>query len=169
MLSEKLLKELNDQMKYEFASANYYLAMSGYCLDEDLDGFANFFKVQAEEESFHAMKFFNFINETGGRINIQGFEDPQNNFDSLEEVFSAALNHEKFVTKRINDIMDIAVQEKNYACISFLNWFIDEQVEEESMFTALLKKVQRIQDNNAAIYLLDSELAQRSFTPPVSE
>ena len=169
MLSEKLLKEFNDQMKYEFASANYYLAMAGYCLDQDLDGFANFFKVQADEERFHAMKFFNFINDAGSRLQIQGFEDPKNEFSSLEEVFSFALNHEKFVTSRINLLMDIAVQEKNYACVSFLNWFIDEQVEEESMFNALLNKVKRIGSNDAALFLLDAELAQRTFTPPAAE
>ncbi|QUH24560.1 ferritin [Serpentinicella alkaliphila] len=169
MLSEKLLKEFNDQMKYEFASANYYLAMAGYCLDQDLDGFANFFKVQADEERFHAMKFFNFINDAGSRLEIQGFEDPKNEFSSLEEVFSFALNHEKFVTSRINLLMDIAVQEKNYACVSFLNWFIDEQVEEESMFNALLNKVKRIGNNDAALFLLDAELAQRTFTPPAAE
>ncbi|MDR5659429.1 ferritin [Serpentinicella sp. ANB-PHB4] len=165
MLTEKLVKELNEQLKYEFASANYYLAMSAYCLDRDLDGFANFFKVQAEEESFHAMKFFNFINDAGGRINIQGFDDPKNDFDSLAQVMEIALNHEKFVTKRIHSIMDIAIEEKNYPCISFLNWFVDEQVEEEAMMTSLLNKVKKIGEDNPAIFMLDSELEKRSFTP----
>lgn len=169
MLSEKLLNELNDQHKYEFASANYYLAMAAYCLDEDLDGFANFFKVQADEENFHAMKFFNFINDAGGRIIIQGFDNPKNDFNSLEEVFTAALNHEKFVTKRINDIMEIAIQEKNYACVSFLNWFIDEQVEEEATMTTLLNKIKRVGEKNPAIFMLDAELAKRTFTPPVAK
>jgi len=169
MISEKLLKELNDQTKYEFASANYYLAMAAYCLDQDLDGFANFFKVQADEETFHAMKFFNFINDSGSRIVIQGFENPKNDFKSLEEVFSDALTHEKFVTQRINDMMEIAIQEKNFACVSFLNWFIDEQVEEESMFSTLLNKVRRIGNSDAGLFLLDAELAKRTFTPPAAE
>ncbi|MCC5911144.1 MAG: ferritin [Clostridiaceae bacterium] len=169
MMSEKLLKEFNDQLRYEFESANYYLAMAGYCKDQDLEGFANFFLVQAEEERFHAMKFFNFIDETGGRIEISGFGDPQNDFSSLEDVFTAALKHERFVTSRINEMMDIAVQEKNYACVSFLNWFIDEQVEEEATMTGLINKLKRIGENNHAIYMLDNELAQRTFTPPAGE
>ncbi|SET70184.1 ferritin [Natronincola peptidivorans] len=169
MMSEKLLKEFNDQLKYEFASANIYLAMAGYCKDQDLDGFANFFIVQAEEERFHAMKFFNFINELGERVEIQGYEDPKNEYASLEEAFTASLNHEKFVTGRINELMDIAVADKNYACINFLNWFIDEQVEEEAMFTSLINKIKRIGENSHAIYMLDSELAQRTFTPPAGE
>ncbi|SDK13593.1 ferritin [Natronincola ferrireducens] len=169
MLSEKLAKEFNDQFKYEAASANYYLAMAAYCKDLDLEGFANFFIVQAEEERFHAMKFFDFINELGNRVIVQGFEDPKNDFSSLEEVFTDALNHEKFVTSRINLLMDIAIQEKNYAAVSFLNWFIDEQVEEEAMMTTIINKIKRIGENSHAIYMLDNELAQRTFTPPAEE
>ncbi len=169
MLSEKLLNEFNQQVKHEFASANLYLAMAAYCKSEDLDGFANFFIVQAEEERFHAMKFFNFINELGGRSLLYGYEDPKNDYTSLEEVFTDSLNHEKFVTDRINILMDIAVNEKNYACVSFLNWFIDEQVEEMAMFSALLNKIKRIGENSHAIYMLDTELAARVFTPPVAE
>lgn len=168
MISEKLLREFNDQLTFEFASANVYLAMAAYCKDLDLEGFANFFLVQAEEEKFHAMKFFNFINELGGRAIISGYEDPKNDFTSLEDAFTTGLNHEKFVTGRINLLMDIAVEEKNYACVSFLNWFIDEQVEEEATFTSLINKIKRIGENSHAIYMLDSELAQRSFTPPAA-
>ncbi len=166
MLSEKLLNEFNVQVKHEFFSANFYLAMASYCKHEDLDGFANFFLVQAEEERFHAMKFFNFINELGGRARITAYDEPKNDFVSLEEVFTEALKHEEFVTERINYLMSIAVEEKNYACISFLNWFVDEQVEEISMFTGLLNKLKRIGENGHAIYMLDAELAQRTFVPP---
>ncbi|AKL94226.1 ferritin [Clostridium aceticum] len=169
MISENLAKEFNLQVKYEFASANYYLAMAAYCKDLDLDGFANFFIVQAEEERFHAMKFFNFISELGGRTLVYGFEDPKNDFASVLEVFTDALKHEEFVTSRINHLMDLAVQEKNYACVSFLNWFIDEQVEEEATMTGIINKLKRIGENDHAIYMLDSELAQRTFTPPAGE
>lgn len=168
MLSEKLLNEFNVQVKHEFFSANFYLAMAAYCKHVELEGFANFFLVQAEEERFHAMKFFNYINELGGRAIISAYDEPKNEFSSLEEAFTDALKHEEFVTERINFLMDIAVTEKNYACISFLNWFIDEQVEELSMFNSLLNKLKRIGENSHAIYMLDTELAQRTFTPPVA-
>ena len=166
MLSEKLLKELNDQIKYELLSANYYLAMAAWCANEDLDGFAHFFIIQADEERFHGMKFYNYINDLGGRITIQGFEDPRNEFASLEEVFAAALEHEQFVTSRIHTLLALAHEEKHFPTISFLNWFVDEQVEEEASMATILNKLARIKDNPAAIYMLDTEMAQRVFTPP---
>ncbi len=166
MLSEKLLQELNKQVKYELFSANYYLAMAAYCATENFNGFANFFIVQAEEERFHAMKFFHFINEKGGRAVIGAMEEPRNEYDSLEQVFTLALEHEQFVTKRIYQLMELANAEKEYATVSFLNWFVDEQVEEEASMGDLLGKVKRLGEAGEGIYLLDKELAQRTFTPP---
>lgn len=163
MLSEKLCNEFNEQIKYEFESANYYLAMAAYCKDNNLEGFANFFIVQAEEERFHAMKFFNFIDELGNKIVMKGYGDPKNEFNSLEEVFTDALNHEKFVTKRINLLMDIAMEERNYPAINFLNWFIDEQVEEEASMNELLEKIKMIDGNTNSILMLDKELSTRTF------
>lgn len=169
MLSQKLLDELNLQLKYEMESANYYLAMAAYCASEDLDGFANFFLVQGEEERFHAMKFYNFINDLGGRVIIKGFEDPKNDFSSLEDIFESALKHEQFVTKRIHTILDVANQEKHYPTISFLQWFVDEQVEEEASMNQILSKVKRLGEDNPGIYMLDEELSKRAFTPPPGE
>ncbi|SES62064.1 ferritin [Anaerobranca gottschalkii] len=169
MLSEKLLNELNLQLKYEMESANYYLAMAAYCDSLDLPGFANFFLVQAEEERFHAMKFYNFINDLGGKVTIYGFADPRNDFSSLEDVFQSALKHEQFVTKRIHTILDLANEEKHYPTISFLQWFVDEQVEEEASMSQLLSKVKRLGEDNPGIYMLDEELAKRTFTPPATE
>lgn len=166
MISEKLLKGFNDQLKHEFEAANIYLAMAAYCKSEDLDGFANFFTVQAEEERFHAMKIFNFIDEIGERIIVSGFGDPNNSYNSLEEVFTAALKHEQKVTGQINNLMNIALEEKHYPSVSLLNWFIDEQVEEEAMFSGLIAKIKRIENNPSGIYMLDNELAQRTFVPP---
>ena len=168
MLSDKLLKAMNEQMKAEFYSAHLYLSMAAYCADEDLDGFENFFIAQGEEERFHAMKFYNFINETGGRAVVYGLEDPQADFKSIEDLFATSLDHEKKVTALISAIMDIAQDERNYAAISFLNWFVDEQVEEEDMFSTLLGKVKRFGSGDA-LYQLDKELAQRVFSPPPAE
>ena len=168
MLSEKLVGELNEQIKYEFFSAHLYLAMAAYCASEDLNGFANFFKVQAEEEKFHAMKFFDYILEMGGRTRLTALDAPENDYTSVLDAFQKSYSHEQFVTKRIYKLMDIAMDEREHATISFLKWFIDEQVEEESTFNSLVKKLERIQDNANALYMLDAELAQRTFTPPVT-
>lgn len=166
MISERLFEELNKQMNFEFYSAHVYLALAGYCAAQDLDGFTNFFKVQAEEEKFHAMKFFNFIKEMDGRIYFDGMPCPLNDYESLVEAFSTTLEHEKVVTSRIYNLMDIATEEREHATISFLKWFIDEQVEEMSTVSNIIKKLQRIEKDPHAIYVLDSELATRTFVPP---
>jgi len=166
MLSEKLLTKLNEQITHEFYSAHYYLAMAAYFMKEDLDGFANFFIVQAEEERFHAMKFFHFINDQGAEAVITGFKDPRRDFKSAEEIFSLALEHEKLVSSLINDLMETAQQEKHYPSISFLQWFIDEQVEEEASMSKLLGKIKRVGEKGHGILMLDKELGARTFTPP---
>ncbi len=165
MLSEKLLAKLNEQITHEFYSAHYYLAMAAYFKSEDLDGFANFFIVQAEEERFHAMKFFEFIFEQGEEAVITGFQNPKRDFKSTEEIFSLALEHEKLVSSLINDLMTLAQEEKHYASISFLQWFIDEQVEEEANMGKLLSQVKRVGEKGHGILMLDRELAGRTFTP----
>ncbi len=165
MLSGKLLSKLNEQITHEFYSAHYYLAMAAYFMKEDLDGFANFFIVQAEEERFHAMKFFNFIFDQGEEAIITGFKDPKRDFESAEEIFTLALEHEQLVSSLINDLMAIAQEEKHYPSISFLQWFIDEQVEEEAGMSKLLSKVRRVGDKGHGILMLDKELATRTFAP----
>ncbi len=169
MLSEKLLSKLNEQITHEFYSAHYYLAMAAYFAGEDLDGFANFFIVQAEEERSHAMKFFNFINDQGEGVVITGFKDPRRDFQSTEEVFTLALEHEKLVSGLINELMTIAQEDRHYPSISFLQWFIDEQVEEEASMGKLLSKVKRVGEKGHGILMLDSELAARTFSPPAGE
>lgn len=169
MLSKKLLDAINDQLTFELYSSHIYLSMAAYCADEDLDGFANFFKAQAEEEKFHGMKFFDFVVERNERVVLKGFDNPPVEFDSVLDVFKKAYEHEKLVTKRIYNLMDIALEEKEHATISFLKWFIDEQVEEESTFNGLIKKLERIGNDPTGLLNLDAELATRTFTPPATE
>lgn len=168
MISENLLKELNEQMNYEFYSSHVYLAMAAYCSSENLDGFANFFIVQGEEERFHAMKFYTYINAVGEKAVIKGMEDIHNNYDSVLDCFKKGLKHEKEVTRRLYNLMDIATDEREHATIGFLKWFIDEQVEEESNFDSIIQKLKRIEKDSNAFYMLDAELAQRVFTPPAA-
>ncbi|SFP98953.1 ferritin [Psychrobacillus psychrotolerans] len=165
MLSEKLHKSLNAQMNYEFYSAHAYLAMAAYCTDESYDGFANFFLVQAEEERFHAMKFYNYLSDMGYRATIEGFSNPGNDLVSVLETFEKALQHEKEVTRRIYELSDIAFEEREHATMAFLKWFIDEQVQEEATFDTLIAKISRIKNDSNAIFMLDAELANRTFTP----
>lgn len=162
MLSERLLQKLNEQITHEFYSAHYYLAMAAYFMKEDLDGFANFFIVQAEEERGHAMKFFDYINEQGEEAVITGFKDPKRDFQTPEEVFALALEHEKLVTGLIREMMDLAQEEKDYPSIGFLQWFVDEQVEEEASMAKILGKVKRIGDSGHGLLMLDSELGGRT-------
>ncbi|MCM0649194.1 ferritin [Clostridium swellfunianum] len=167
MLSEKLVELINKQINYEFFSEHVYLAMAAYCADEDLDGFANFFRIQAEEERFHAMKLFDYVVEMNQRVIIKNSPEPRNDYESVLQAFKAGLEHEKSNTKNIYSIADVAMEERNHATISFLKWFIDEQVEEEALMNSIIKKLERIGNDSAALYMLDTELATRAFTPPI--
>jgi ferritin len=165
MISEKLVKGLIKQMNYEFYSAHAYLGMAAHCSAESLDGFANFFLVQAEEERFHAMKFYNFINDMGERAIVEGFPTPNNDFSSVLDVFEKGLEHEKEVTRRIYELADIALDEREHATMTFLKWFIEEQVEEEATFDNLIQKLKRIDKDSNAFFMLENELSKRTFVP----
>ena len=168
MLSKSLENAINDQVTFEFYSSYTYLAMAAYCESGDLSGFANFFRVQAKEEIDHAMKFYDYVFQKGGTIVLGEIDKPKDTYKDVVEVFETGLAHEELVTKKIYSIMDIAVAQKEHATISFLNWFVDEQVEEENNFHSLLKKVRRSEGNPAALYMMDDELAARVFTPPTT-
>lgn len=166
MMNETLHKALNDQMNFEFYSSQVYLAMAAYLSAESLDGFANFFIVQAEEEKFHAMKIYAFLNNRGKRATVSGMETPKNEYHSVLEVFEEGYKHEVEVTKRFYHLSDIAMNDREHATIQFLKWFIDEQVEEESMFDSIIQKLKRIDKDSNAFFMMDAEFAKRSFTPP---
>lgn len=168
MLSERLVELINNQINYEFYSEHVYLAAAAYCADQDLDGFANFFRVQAEEERFHAMKFFDYLIEMNARVRVTSNPEPRNDYNSILDVVKASLEYEKTNTKNIYEIADVATDERNHATISFLKWFIDEQVEEEALMNSLIKKLERIGNDSAALYMLDTELAARVFIPPTT-
>lgn len=167
MLSPKMEAALNDQVKWEAWSAYLYLSMASYFESVGLMGFANWMKVQEKEEKFHSERFYSYTFERGGRIRLQPFEAPQSDWDSPLAAFEDALKHEQGVTARINALMDLAIAERDHATASFLKWFIDEQVEEESSVTDVINKLKFIKDNPSALYMLDQELAARVFTPPV--
>lgn len=168
MLSDNLLKNLNDQVNFEFYSSYTYLVMAAYAESVDLSGIANFFRVQAQEELFHAMKLYDYIFQKNGVVELDKIDKPEDKYESIIDVFETGYKHEQLVTSRIYKLADIASEEKEHATISLLRWFIDEQVEEENTFNTLLKKIKRAEDNPAALYMLDEELATRVFTPPTT-
>lgn len=169
MISQQLQNRINLQIKREMYSENLYLSMAAYLDYINLPGFANFFKVQVQEERFHTMKFFKYLNERGGRVIIDKMEKPSSEFESISEVFELAYKHEQFVSQSINELMEMAVNENDYATKSFLNWFVDEQVEEEASMEGLLKQLQLIDGKGQGLLMLDRELIQRVFTLPTVE
>lgn len=166
MLSNKLQSELNKQMNNEFYSEFEYLSMAAYFHSMNLDGIANYFHVQAQEEHFHAMKIFHYILDKGGKVELQQIAQPDVTFKSPVEVFEKALSHEKKVTKSINDLMDVAIKENDHAVNSFLKWYVDEQVEEEASASKALGKMELIGGKGEGLLMLDQEFASRTFTPP---
>ena len=164
MLSKKLLQGLNDQINFEFYSSYTYLAMAGYCESIDLSGFANFFRVQAKEELDHAMKLYDYVYQKNGSVVLEQVNKPQGEYDGIIDVFEKGYEHEQLVTRKIYELTDIAYEEREHSTISLLKWFIDEQVEEENNFNSLVKRVRRIEDNPAGLYLMDDELATRVYT-----
>ena len=166
MISQKLQDAINYQINRELYSEYYYLSMASYFNSIGLNGFENFFLVQVEEERFHAMKMYNFLNERGARVLLQAIETPKTEFKSPLEVFELAYEHEKLVSKLINDLMDLAIAENDHAAKRHLDWFVEEQVEEEASMDGILNKLKLINGEGHGLLMLDSELAQRTFTPP---
>jgi len=164
-MNKKLVDAINDQIKYEFFSSFLYLAMASYAAGLEMTGFQSWLLTQADEEQLHATKFVNYLNDRGERALIKGFEDPKNDYSSLLEAFEDGLAHEKIVTQRINNLMSLALEDKDFATSNFLNWYIDEQVEEESSFTTVINKLKMVGDSAIGLYQLDKEMATRPAAP----
>ena len=166
MISKKMESALNDQINAEMYSSYLYLAMSAYFQSINLSGFANWMKIQAQEEMVHAIKFYDFINERGGRVSLQSIEAPPEDWKSPLDVFDATLAHEQKVTSLINSLVDIAMEERDHATNIFLQWFVSEQVEEEDTANEILQKIKLMADAPGGMFMLDNEMGQRIFTAP---
>lgn len=160
MMNSKVLEAFNNQINAEFWSAYLYLSMSADFDNKGLEGFAHWFKLQYHEEAAHALKFFDYINERGGTVRLQPIKEVPLTWATPVDVFEEVVKHEQKVTHFIYGVMDIAVQEKDYASQNFLRWFIDEQVEEERIATTILEKLKRVGDRGGLLYL-DKELKKR--------
>jgi ferritin len=163
MISEKMIKELNDQINAELYSAYMYYAMQAYFHSVNLNGFANWMNVQTKEEMIHAGKFFDFLNERNAKVELAAIEKPQKEWKNALDVFEAAYKHEKYVTGRINKLMELAKAEKDYATESFLKWFIDEQVEEESSTLKVVEMLKMLKESTGGLVMLDRQMGKRTF------
>ncbi len=166
---EKMEKAINDQINAELFSSYLYKSMASWFESQDLPGMANWMDIQAKEEMDHAMKFYDYVIERGGRVIFQAIEAPQSSWESPLEAFKATLDHEIYISRRIDDLMDMALEEKDHATRIMLNWFVEEQVEEEDNASNNVSKVDMLKDSKRGMYMLDREFASRVYTPPVAE
>ena len=168
MLSERMAEALNRQVNREIYSAYLYLSMSAYSTFKGLKGVANWFMVQYKEEMTHAMKIYDYINDQGVQVRLMAVEQPPTEFGSPLETFEKTLKHEKFVTKCINDLVNVAIEEKDHATKSFLQWFVTEQIEEEANDNDIIAKLRLVGKEGDRLSLIDKELAKRVFIPPAA-
>ena len=166
MLKEKIQKELNKQINEELYSAYIYLAMNAYFESLNLKGFANWMRIQVQEELVHVMKFYDFIVERGGRVRLDKVEKPPVEWKSPIDAFEAAYAHEQHITERINTLVNLAIEEKDHATNAMLQWFVTEQVEEEATASDIVARLELAGDSRGGLFMLDNELKARVFTPP---
>jgi ferritin len=166
MLSETMGKALNDQVNAEYYSAYLYLSMAAYFESMNLGGFANWMRVQTQEELAHGTIIFNYINQRGGRVTLTAIGAPKTEWESPRAVFEDAYAHEQKVTGLINRLVDLAIKESDHATNAFLQWFVTEQVEEEMNASGIANQLKVAGDSSNALFMIDRELAARVFTPP---
>ncbi len=166
MFSKKMEKALNDQVNAELYSSYLYLSMAAHFKNIGLNGFARWMECQALEELTHAMKFYGFLGERGAEAVMQPIEGPPVTWKSPFAVFEEVHKHEVKVTGLIHNLVDLAIKEKDHATNNFLQWFVSEQVEEEASATEVLQKLKLIEGAQGGLFMLDQELAQRTFTVP---
>ncbi|MBN2340835.1 MAG: ferritin [Deltaproteobacteria bacterium] len=166
MIKQTVQDALNEQINAEIYSSYMYYAMASYFDSISLDGFSHWLRVQALEELTHVQKIAGYLNERGGRVNMKAVEAPPNEWDSPLACFEAVYAHECKVTELINSLMDLALAERDHATVSFLNWFVDEQTEEESNTDAVVQKLKLVDGNKGGLFMLDREMDARTFVLP---
>jgi len=161
MLSKKVHKALNDQINAELYSAYLYFAMSSWFKAQNLEGFASWLQQQATEELGHAMKIYQYLHDKNAEVELAGLEAPPKSWKSALAAFEDAYKHEQYITGRINEIVDLALADKDHATNVFLNWFVEEQVEEEASTLAVVEKLHLVADHPGGLYMLDHEMSSR--------
>ena len=162
MISEPMRQALSDQLNHEFGSAYLYLSMSAYCSHAGFNGAAHWFKLQHEEEQIHAQKVYDYLIEQDVRIVLTEIGEPPADFESLLGVFEASQTHEAEMTARLNELSDQALGEKDHATYNLLQWFVNEQIEEEASVGAIIAKLRMVADDGYGLLMIDNELGARS-------
>lgn len=167
MLSEKMQNAMNKQINAELYSSYLYLSMASYFESVDLSGCARWMYAQTQEEIIHAMKMYDYVNEAGGRVILDAIEKPQEEWDSPLVVFEHAYKHEQLVTSLINDLTNLAIEEKDHATQIFLQWFVSEQVEEEASASGVVNRLKLAGEHG--LFMVDKELGQRAMPAPMPQ
>jgi ferritin len=163
MINDTMEKALNDQINAEYHSSYIYLAMAAYFESINMRGFANWMTVQAKEEMAHVMKFYHYVFERGGRVILKAIPAPGKEWKSILDAFRAAYAHEQYITGRIHKLMEQAVKEKDFATQGLLQWFVNEQVEEEASALEWVTKLEMVGDSKPGLYMMDREAGARAF------
>jgi ferritin len=166
MISKKMNEVLNGQVNAELYSSYLYLSMSSWFSEKSLSGFAGWMRAQAQEELFHSIKILDYILERGGNVQLETIEKPKGSWSSPLEIIQETADHEAKVTGLINDLVDVALKERDHAANIFLQWFVAEQVEEEASVGEVVEKMKMIGDDSAGMFAMDMEMGKRVFTPP---
>lgn len=161
MIKKKVQDEINDQIQSEFQSAWLYLAFAAWFENKNLDGFAHWMRMQWKEEQEHGMKFYDHLLRRGGEVELKELSKPAITAENVTEVFEKVLEHERFITKSIHSLYDLAKEEDDYPLQTLLHWFIDEQVEEEESAQFILERLKMIGEEGSSLYVLDRELSER--------
>ena len=162
MINKKMTDSFNKQINEEIYSSYLYLSMAAHFDSQGLSGIGHWFRIQAQEEMFHAMKFYHHIVERGGQVVLQAIQEPKKNWDSTMKAFEDALKHEQHISSCIHELMDLSIKEKDFASRSLLQWFVDEQVEEEASVTEIIDKLKLAGEKGHMLYMVDRELASRT-------
>lgn len=160
MLSEKLEKALNDQIRIESESSQVYLSMASWAEVKGLEGISGFMYAQSEEERTHMLKLIKYVNERGGHAKISALEQPKSDFGSFQKMFQELYDHEIFVSKSINELVHVTLEERDYATHNFLQWYVAEQIEEEALARTILDKINLIGNDKGGLYLFDRDVQQ---------
>jgi len=169
MLSKKMEKALNEQINKEMYSAYLYMSMSAQSSNMGLPGFANWFMVQYKEEMEHAMKIYNYVDDQGGKIKLMAINEPPSDFKDPMDMFKRTLKHEQFVTKCINELVNLSIKEKDHATQIFLQWFVTEQIEEEGNDNEIISKLELAGTKGNGLFMVDKELSTRVYNPPLND
>lgn len=169
MIGKKMEEALNDQINAELYSAYLYLSMVAYFESVNLPGFAAWMRAQTQEEVMHAMKIYDYVNQRGGRVILKAIAEPPKEWKSPLDAFEAAYKHEQLVTGHINDLVDLAIKGKDHAANTFLQWFVSEQVEEETSADSVVQRLKMVENAPGAMFMIDRDLGQRVFTPPADK